>query len=247
MMGSTSKAEGIRRPGQIFIWLIALGGLGMVTRAALERHPWHHYQFALLLVIALVASRLKLKLPGLNGNMSVNLPFILIAQAQLSPAEALIIACASTLVQCLPRAGAKLKPVQVSFNISTMAIAVELGCLVLHQGQHLKMISSEALLFALSAGAFFLANTLPVASIISLSEGPKMFSIWTSIFHLSFPYYVLSAGVTSLVTRASHHMSWPIPLLVLPVMYGVYQSYGLYFGRGETPARPIALAKATGA
>ena len=102
----------------------------MVTCAALERHPWYHYQFLLLLVIAVLASRLKLKLPGLNGNMSVNLPFILIAQAQLSPAEALIIACTSTLVQCLPKAGAKFKPVQVLFNVSTMAIAAELGCLV---------------------------------------------------------------------------------------------------------------------
>ena len=133
---------------------------------------------------------------------------------------------------------------QVLFNISTMAIAVELGCLVLHHGEHLKMISSEAVLLALSASAFFLANTLPVAGIISLSEGPKMFSVWTSIFHLSFPYYVLSAGVTSLVTTAGHRMGWQIPLLVLPVMYGVYCSYRLYFGRGETRTRPIAMAKA---
>jgi hypothetical protein len=119
--------EGTPRPGQIFIGLIVLGGLSMVTYSGLERHPWHHYQFLLLLVIAVLVSRFKLKLPGLNGNMSVNLPFILIAQAHLSPAEALIIACASTLMQCLPRAGAKLKPVQVLFNISTMAIAVGLA------------------------------------------------------------------------------------------------------------------------
>jgi hypothetical protein len=48
---------------------------------------------------------------------------LLIAQAQLSPAQALIIACASNVVQCLPRAGDKLKPVQVLINISTVAIA----------------------------------------------------------------------------------------------------------------------------
>jgi hypothetical protein len=247
MKEAASKMEGIPRSGQIFIGLIALSGLSMVTCAALERHPWQASQFLLLLVIAILASRLKLKLPGLNGNMSVNLPFILIAQAQLSSAEALIIACASTLVQCLPKAGAKLKPAQILFNISTMAIAVELGCLVLQHGEHLKMTSSGAVLLVLSAGAFFLANTLPVAGIISLSEGPKMFSVWTSIFHLSFPYYVLSAGVTSLVITASHRIGWQIPLLVLPVMCGVYSSYRLYFGRGETPARRIALAKAAGA
>ena len=191
---------------KLFIIAIMLAAAAITVYAMLGMHPWHHYQFAMLLAISLIASRLKLKLPGLNGNMSVNLPFILIAQAQLSPAEALIIACASTLTQCLPRAGAKLKPVQVLFNISTMAIAVELGCLVLHHGQHLKIISSWTLLLALSAAAFFLANTLPVAGIISLSEGLKVLKVWSSIFHLSFPYYVLSAGVTSLVTSASHRI-----------------------------------------
>jgi hypothetical protein len=83
------------------------------------------------------------------------------------------------------------------------------------------MMSSEALLLALSAVAFLLANTLPVAGMISLSEGSKMFSVWTSVFQLSFPYYALSAGVTSLVTTASHRVGWQIPLLVLPAMYGV--------------------------
>ena len=207
-------------------------------------HPWHHYQFATLLAMALLAARLKVKLPGLNGNMSVNLPFILIALVQLSPAEALIIACASALVQCLPRAGARLKPLQVLFNISTMAVAVELGCLVLHHGQHWMMISSGALLLALSAVAFFLANTLPVASIISLSEGPKMLKVWSSIFHMSFPYYVASTGITSMVTTASRHVGSQIPLLVLAVMYGIYRCYQQYFGRIAAMARALGVVAA---
>lgn len=232
------------RLAQMFIGLMVMVGLGVMGYAVVNSHPWHHYQFATLLAIALLAARLKVKLPGLNGNMSVNLPFILIALVQLSPAEALIIACASALVQCLPRAGAKLKPSQVLFNISTMAIAVELGCLVLHHGQHLKMISSGALLLALSAVAFFLANTLPVASIISLSEGPKMLKVWSSIFHLSFPYYVASTGITSMVTTASQHVGSQIPLLVLAVMYGIYRCYQQYFGRVVAMARALGVVAA---
>jgi MASE9 len=237
--------EGTPRPGQIFIGLIVLGGLSMVTYSALERHPWHHYQFLLLLVIAVLVSRFKLKLPGLNGNMSVNLPFILIAQAQLSPAEALIIACASTLMQCLPRAGAKLKPVQVVFNISTMAIAVGLSGLIFQGRMPLPTARvSGSLLVVLAGATFFLVQTIPVATVIALTEGAQMLRTWSSIVHLSFPYYVLSAGVASIVTTASQHLGWQIPLLVLPAMYGVYRSYRLYFGRPETLARPSVLAKA---
>jgi hypothetical protein len=69
-----------------------------------------------------------------------------------------------------------------------------------------------------------------------------------NLFGINDPsYYVLSAGVTSLVTTASHRIGWQILLLVLPVMYGVYRSYRIYFGGGETTVRPVALAKAAGA
>lgn len=211
--------------------MMALGGIAMASHAALASHSWHYLQFLALLVIAVVASRLKLKLPGLNGNMSVNLPLILIALAELSLAEALIIACVSTFVQCIPKGQGKIKPVQALFNVSTMAIALGLGGLVFQNAGHLhSSLSAGSLLLALASGAFFLTNTLPVATIISLSEGPKMLKVWASIFHLSFPYYVASAGITSIVMHASRYLGWHIPLLVLPVMFAIYRSYELYFG-----------------
>jgi hypothetical protein len=96
------------------------------------------------------------------------------------------------------------------------------------------------------------AYSLPAGALNDLAADPDVAYIspdrvWSSIFHLSFPYYVLSAGVTSLVTSASHRIGWQIPLLVLPTMYGVNKSYRLYFGRAEALARPIASAKAAGA
>jgi len=248
MKEGASKMEGIARPGQIFIGLIALGGLGMVTYPALERHPWHHYQFLLLLVIALVASRLKLKLPGLTGNMSVNLPFILIAVVELSLFEALLIALASTVAQCFPKDGGRPQAVRTLFNVSTMAVAVGLAGLIFQGRMPLPTAwVSGSLLLALAGVTFFLVQTIPVATIIALTEGGAMVRIWSSIVHLSFPYYVLSAGVASIVTTASQHWGWQVPLFVLPVMYGVYRSYQVYFGRPETSARPSALAKAAAA
>jgi hypothetical protein len=226
---------------KLFTGAMVAAGVAALAGGLVQWECKDPVRFLSFLIIAVIASRLKVKLPGTNSNMSVNLPFILLAALQLSPSEALAVAAISTLVQCLPKKGHQLQPVQVLFNLSTMAIAVELGCLVLRHGQHLKMISSGTLLLALSAVAFFLANTLPVASIISLSEGPKMVRVWASIFHLSFPYYVASAGVTSMVTTASRHVGWQIPLLVLPVMYAIYRSYQLYFGRIVAMTRAVGL------
>jgi hypothetical protein len=209
-----------------------------------EVHPWHHYQFLTLLVSAVLASRFKLKLPGLNGNMSVNLPFILVATVQLSLIEALLVGAASIVAQSLPQGGGKPKTVQMLFNASTTVVAVGLGSLILQLAlvRQLPWVSLS-LLLSLAAAGFFLVQTVPVATIISLTEGGKASKIWASIFHLSFPYYVLSAGMTSLVTAASHRMGWAIPVLVLPVMYGVHRSFRLYFSRGVEVPQNLALAK----
>ena len=234
-------------PARVLLAVMTAGGFMVVLYDTLHKQPLHPLQFGLLVLIAVVASRFKVKLPGLNGNMSVNLPFILIAMIELSVFEALIVALCSTAAQCLPKRCGKLKAIQVLFNVSTMAVAVGLAGLIFQARMPLPTAwVSGSLLLVLAGATFFLVQTIPVAAIISLTEGGRVLRIWSSIFHLSFPYYVLSAGVTSIVTTASHRIGWPIPFLVLPAMYGVYRSYRLYFGQAATLTCTVVLAKAAG-
>jgi len=236
------------RMARLFICFVILCGLSALCYGVLQVHTLHYFRFLTTLAIALVASRLKLKLPGLNGTMSVNLPFILIAVVELGLFEALMIALASTVAQCFPKGRVRPNAMQTLFNVSTMAVAVGLAGRIFQSRMPPPTAPvSGSLLLVLAAATFFLVQTIPVATIISLTEGGNALRIWSSIVHLSFPYYVLSAGVASMVTTASRHWGWQIPLSILPVMYGVYRSYRLYFDRGETRVRPIALAKAAAA
>jgi len=194
------------------------------------------------------SSRLKLKLPGLNGNMSVSLPFILLAAVTLSTFEALVLGILSAGVQSLPRGQNKIKPIQIIFNLSTMAIGVFLASVILHGGvRTLSVWASASGLLVLAGMSLVMAQTLPVATIISLTEGGRLLRIWFSIFQLSFPYYVLSTGITSIMTTISKHVGWQIPLLTLPVMYGVYNSYRLYFRSTEARAATGLITKAAAA
>jgi MASE9 len=228
----------------MFVGAVAAGGCLIVANAIRYQQPMHYAQFVVIFALSLIASRLKVKLPGLNGNMSVNLPFILIAAVQLSLFETLVIALASTAVQCFPKDGGRPRAVQMLFNVSTMAVAVGLAGLIFQGRMPLPTAwVSGSLLLPLAAASFFVAQTIPVAAIISLTEGGSVPRIWSSIFHLSFPYYVLSAGVTSIVTTASHRIGWQIPLLVLPAMYAVYRSYRLYFHKAVAAPPSMALAK----
>jgi hypothetical protein len=86
-----------------------------------------------------------------------------------------------------------------------------------------------------ACSAFFLVNTLPVATIISLAEGAGWMSTWSSIIELSFPFYLACTGLMSIVSAVSRPAGWQMPLAVLPVMLVMYRSFRVYFQRSVEP------------
>lgn len=202
------------------IGMIALVAIAEVGYAVQSMPTQFDYKFWTLLIIAVSTARLKVKLPGINGNMSVSLPFLLMAGAQLGMVAALLVALPSCAVQCLPRRG-KPHALRMIFNLSTMALAVASASLI-------------GIRFGLpgAAGSFFFAQTVLVAAIIRVTEGGAFRKIWSSLAHYSFPFYVLSAGIASIV-RSSTQSGWVVPLIVLTALYAIYRSYQSYFHEPE--------------
>ena len=205
-----------------FIGVMMLAAVGTTGYAVFVSHALHTYYALTVLVLAVVTSRMKVKLPGINGNMSVNLPFLLTAVGSLSAAEAVVVACVSTAVQCWPRKDAKFNPQQMAFNVSMMAFATCMASLIFHANR-------PGMGLVLATATLFIGQTAPVAAILAISEGRTAAQIWWSLAHLSFPYYVVSAGMSSIVQTVSSHMGWELALAVFAVMYGIHRSYRLYF------------------
>jgi hypothetical protein len=231
------------RQTQTFIAVMVLAGVAGTVDASLASHTLHTSYALAVLILAAVTSRMKVKLPGIDGNMSVNLPFLLLAVVNLSALEAIIIACVSTMVQCWPKFDSKFKPQQMLFNVSMMAFATSMANLIWNAGWIGKAWASEPLMLASATAAFFVGQTAPVAGIIKLAEGAALRRVWLGIVQLSFPYFVLSAGMTSMVNVVSHHFGWQAALLAFPVMYGVYRSYRVYFGKAVEALSTPALAR----
>jgi hypothetical protein len=236
------------RQTKAFIGVMALAAIAGTVYASLTSHTLHLSYALAVLALAAATSRMKIKLPGIDGNMSVNLPFLLMAVVNLSALEAVLIACVSTIVQCWPKSSGKFKPEQMLFNVSMMAFATSMANLIWNAGWLGRTAwASEPLMLASATAAFFLGQTAPVAGIIKLAEGAAMRRVWLSIIQLSFPYYIVSAGMTSMVNLVSHHLGWPATLVVFPVMYGIHHSYRLYFGRVAEGLRTQPLARAASA
>ena len=234
------------RRTKTFIGAMMLAAASAAGYAGYLSHSLHLYFTLAVLALAAATSRMKVKLPGMNGNMSVNLPFLLTAVVSLSAVEAVAITCVSTAVQCWPRKQAKFNLQQMTFNISMMSLATCLASLIYH-AQWSSSWTSNPLGLVLTATTLFLGQTAPVAAIIALSEGKAIGSIWWGLVHLSFPYYVVSAGVSSMVQMVSTHLGWELALAVFPMMYGIHRSYSLYFGKMAEPAPTQVLVRAAGA
>lgn len=194
-------------------------------------------QFVSYLAIAIIASRLKVKLPGIAGTMSVNFLFILLGVVELSLGETLLIGCAATLAQCLfadrPRG------FQVAFNVASVSMATALAFGTFHWalGGMLQAGISVPLLAA--ATVFFFANTLPVAFVISLTEDQSIKNTWSDFYFWTFPYYLVDAGIASLVGWLNRRIHWETSLLVLPAVYVVYRSYRLYLAKLDDEKRHV--------
>ena len=231
---------------KVFIVVISLIGLATLGMGALHPGSSDLLRFASFLVVALIASRLKVRLPGMTGAMSVNMPFILIAACQLSLFESLLVACACSLMQSLIAAEKRPAAVQVWFNFCVMAMAAATTYTTFHAAFWGRLASNFPLLLAVSAGAYFVANTVPVSVIISLTEGKGLFRTWLSICEWTFPYYVASAGLGAMFMLAVAYVGWEVPLMLLPVMALIYRSYRVLCGRvamaKREPGRAFAAA-----
>jgi hypothetical protein len=170
---------------------------------------------------------MRVKLPKMNGLMSVNLPFLLISAVRLGTGEALLIAALAALVQSIPRAGKKVTAVQAVFNSATIVNAVAAATWVFGFASHHGMILTVSM--AAAGAAFFIVNTVPVALVLWLAEAQAPLKTWRAMASLSGPFYVLSAGVAAIVCPAKHLVFWELGLGLLPLMYSIYISYRTYF------------------
>ena len=192
---------------------------------------------AAILALAVVASRLNVKLPGVQGTMSVNLPFFLMAAVKLSIPEALLIACIGAMAQSLGRS----RPVQTAFNAGALTNSVALAAWASATALQHQLALPVAIVAA--GAAYFLGNTILMTLVMWLAEGERPLAIWARMFELSFPYYLLSTTIAAIVCTDFKDAGWTVTLVVLVAMYLTYRSYHGYFAR---PAEAKGSARGAG-
>src|SRR5713226_1007878 len=228
---------------RLFIGATAALGMWALAHALLHWQSVDLARFVCYLLVAVLASSLKVQLPGIDGTMSVNFLFILLSVLELNLPETLVLGCTATLAQCLFGTRQKLVPIKIIFNVfGMMANAIVVSYFAYHSLQRVLGAGTLPLL-VVTALIFFVANTVPIAMVISLTESKPAHKVWADCHFWSFPFYMVGAAVVFAVGFVSKQVGWQTSLLVLPLVYWMYRSYHLYLAKLADEKKQVEIEK----
>ena len=190
-------------------------------------------KFGCYLAAAVLASSFKVRVPGIEGTLSMNFLFTLIGILEMSLPETLLIGLTSTLAQSYWRTSKRLQPVQLAFNLSQVTIC-SASAYGVYKFVSIYILHAPGPLALLAAAVtHYVVGTAAMSAIIGLTEDKPINKVWTESYLWLFPYYLVGAAIAGLVSFLNRQIGWQSSLLVLPPIYLMYRSYRLYLGKLE--------------
>ena len=214
-----------------YIATIAAAAAGALSVAAYRWHSQHLSSFLLFFGLAMVASAMKIRLPGLKTSISTNFVFILIGIALFSFSETVAIGLGGALVQSLWRPLNRPKFIQVFFNGACLTVCTTAAFMAAHAVPAFFGATSAAAMMVVGSCVYVVLNTGLVSLVISLAEGQSLRHLWPSCYEWTFPYFLVGAAVAGLASAAGHGTNMGVTLLVVPAMYFVYVYYRMHVVR----------------
>src|ERR1700685_2522943 len=222
---------------QALIGGIIAVGTAILVYGGIHQSSRNIAEFICYLGIAILATKLKVNLPGITGTLSVNFLFILIGVLELSFSETLTLGAVAMIAQGFYPD--RLKPIQITFNVCAGAISTALAYAVFNAALPNRLVGSPPILLVVAATAYFIANAGTIATVISLTEGRPLGKILVDCYFWSFPYYLVGAGIAGAISWLNHKFNWETSLLLVPAVYLIYRSYRLYLGKLEDEKRHV--------
>jgi len=208
-----------------YIAMIAAAAATVLTVVSYRGNPENLGRFFLFFALAMLASAMKVRLPGFKTTISTNFVFILAGIALFSFGETVLIGLGGALVQSLWKTQTRPKLVQVLFNVACLTVCTAAAFWASHGTLAMLGLNSLAAMMVLGACVYMVLNTGLVSLVISLAEGRSLRDLWSSCYEWTFPYFLVGAAVAGLASAASRGSNLGVALLVVSSMYFVYVYY----------------------
>ena len=210
--------------------IIALGTAIFIGSLTLDPHLPDTARFLQFLVLAALASTFKIRLPGMNGNISLNFVIFLIGIRSLTLTETVLMAAVATAVQAFWRAKTRPSMLKVMFNISVLVIGVTCAYLA---SQQMRQTETQVPALVVAATVLFVLNSWLVSFVLAFTSGESALKIWRNCNRWAFMYYLMGAGVAALVITYSRAAGWGHASAMLPAAYLIYSYVDVYVAKAQ--------------
>jgi len=213
--------------------VIALGGIFMIHAAVTWRGQ--PLLLAAFLVVAALASMLKVRLPGIPGTFSANCLVTVLAIAQMTVADVVFVSVVCAIVQS--RWHAKRRPLaaQVAFNAGVFALSGTAAGWTDSALQLFVPSIAGVVSLAIAAVVFFVVNTGSISLVITLAEGGSPLQAWRAWQIWSLPYYLINIAVAEIIMSLPPSSVMTVTAMVVPLILVPFAAYH-WFMRRVAPA-----------
>ncbi len=213
--------------------VIAAGGCLLAVALANWSSP-DRLLWAVYLLAAVLASAVKLKLPGMDGTYSLSFLFLLYGIAHFSLAETLLAACAGAVAQSLLNAKKRSSLIQILFNAANVTVSVGACFLIARVWLASGMVQYRPAAMAVVACAYFVVNTVLVSGVLSLLQSKPLGEVCGQWYVWSFPYYLVGVALVGLFPSPGRSTPGEAWLILLPLIYLVHFFLGLLQGHASS-------------
>ncbi|MBM3761781.1 MAG: diguanylate cyclase [Acidobacteria bacterium] len=218
-------------PARVYVMLISLIGSAVAGSSLLRWESTDLIRFSCFLLVALCAAGLRVGVTNGGGAMPINILFVLIGIMELSLPETIVIAGATTWIQCRQVLSGPSRTFLIVFNVSSIWTATCIAhFMYFHPRLQLDLASTPVRLIA-AAAVFYVFNTFPVAAVISLTEHKSLRRIWRERYVWSFNFYVVGTAAAGLFSFVNVYLDWGYSMLALFFFYLLYKVYSMHLSR----------------
>jgi hypothetical protein len=227
------RAAMMPKTAKTYIALVLLSGTAVLAFAAGTWSSTGLRQFAIYLGLAALASTLKVRIPGLEGTISPNFVFLLLAMAACNFSEVVVISLVAALVQCLWVPAKRPRLVQVAFSAATLVVSAAVAYKFSHLFLGVHAGESSAPFVMLAGSLYFPLNSAMVSIVIGLVERQPLRQVTLRCYEWVFRHFmggIIFAGLISGAYTAP--MAWRGALVLFPAVVLAYFYYVNRAARG---------------
>ena len=220
-----------------FDCVVGIGALVFIDALSAFDSP-NSARFLCYLALAILSALCKLRVPGIHATVSPAFVFVLLAIANSSLGEVVLIACSATLVQCLCLTRTNPRPTEAVFSVAAIAIAALIAYNPAHSFLMGELGWSTGMLL-IAAALFVAVNSGLVGGIVTLVSGRPFLEVWRKLTGELIGSYLIWAIFGALMAVCDRLWGWKSGLLPVPLVISSAFFLRPRFARREGTDRPI--------